>query len=50
MWTFVGKRANKQWLWLALNPINRQIIAFHIGSRSSKDAQVFYEKIPAVFK
>lgn len=50
MWTFVGNRENKQWLWLALNPINRQIIAFHIGGRSAKDANLFYEKIPAVFK
>nr|GFD01108.1 hypothetical protein [Tanacetum cinerariifolium] len=50
LWTFVGKKENKQWLWLALNPANRQIIAFHIGSRSGKDAQLFYEKIPAVFK
>lgn len=50
MWTFVGKKANQQWLWLALNPANRQIVAFHIGSRSGKDAQLFYEKIPTVFK
>lgn len=50
MWSFVGKRSNKQWLWLALNPINKQIIAFHVGSRSGEDAQLFHEKIPAVFK
>ena len=50
MWTFVGKKENKHWLWLALNPINRQIVAFHIGGRSSEDAQVFYQKIPAIFK
>lgn len=50
MWTFVGQRNNKQWLWMALNPINRQIVAFHVGGRSSKDAELFYEKIPAIFK
>jgi hypothetical protein len=38
LWSFVGKRSNKQWLWLALNPINRQIIAFHVGGRSADDA------------
>jgi hypothetical protein len=27
MWTFVQNKTNKQWLWLALNPANRQIIA-----------------------
>lgn len=50
MWSFVGKKANKQWIWLALNPYNRQIIAFHIGGRSGVDAQLFYEKIPNIFQ
>jgi insertion element IS1 protein InsB len=50
MWTFVQNKANKQWLWLALNPANRQIIAFHVGSRSNVDALLFYEKIPDIFK
>jgi IS1 family transposase len=50
LWSFVGKKSNKQWLWLALNPINRQIVAFHVGGRSAEDAQLFYEKIPTIFK
>ena len=50
MWTFVQNKANKQWLWLALNPVNRQIVAFHVGSRSSIDALLFYKKIPDIFK
>lgn len=50
MWSFVGNKKNKQWLWLALNPVNRQIVSFHVGGRSSKDAQLFYDKIPGVFK
>ena len=50
MWTFVGNKENKQWLWMALNPVNRQIVTFHIGGRSTKDAQLFYEKIPAIFR
>ena len=43
-WTFVATKANKPWLWLALNPINRQIVAFYIGGRSREDAQLFYKK------
>lgn len=50
LWSFVGNKANKQWLWLALNPHNRQIVAFHVGSRSGEDAELFYQKIPEVFK
>jgi insertion element IS1 protein InsB len=31
MWSFVEKKANKQWLWIAMDATTRQIIAFHIG-------------------
>ena len=44
MWTFVKNKANKQWLWLALNPENRQIVAFHVGSRSKKMHNFFTRK------
>ena len=50
MWSFVQKKEQKMWLWLALNPANRQIVAFHVGGRSGVDAQLFYEQIPAEFK
>lgn len=50
LWSFVGNKENKQWVWLALNPDNRQIIAFHIGGRGSEDAVLFHAKIPTFFK
>jgi insertion element IS1 protein InsB len=50
LWSFVGNKDNKQWVWLALNPDNRQIIAIHIGGRGREDADLFYEKIPTFFK
>lgn len=50
MWSFVEKKTNKQWIWLALNPANRQIVAVHVGARGKKDAQLFYEQIPPIFK
>lgn len=50
MWSFVQKKAEKQWIWIALNPYNRQIVAFHVGSRGQKDAQIFYDLIPDIFK
>ena len=30
MLSFVGKKANKQWIWTALDVNSRQIIAFHV--------------------
>lgn len=50
MWSFVQNKDNKQWIWLALNPFNRQIIAFHVGGRGKEDAQKFYDAIPDLFK
>ena len=50
LWSFVGEKKKKQWVWLALNPINRQIVAFHVGGRGTKDAEQFLEKIPDVFR
>lgn len=50
MWSYVGKKKNKQWIWLALNPVNRQILAVHVGGRGSKDAKIFFDSIPRLFR
>ena len=50
MWSFVGQKSNKQWIWLALNPANRQIVAMHVGGRGTKDAEIFYGNIPKAFQ
>jgi insertion element IS1 protein InsB len=34
LWSFVGQKANRQWVWIAMNAVSRQIIAFHVGDRS----------------
>ncbi|EDW6057501.1 IS1 family transposase, partial [Salmonella enterica subsp. enterica] len=36
MWTFVQKRDNKQWLWLALCRRTKQIVGYYIGDRGIK--------------
>jgi IS1 family transposase/transposase-like protein len=46
MWSFVGKRENKRWLWLAQCRETRQIVAFHIGSRGREAARELWKKIP----
>src|SRR5499425_2417360 len=37
--SFVQKKANKQWVWIAMDAKTRQIIAFHVGDRSHKSAE-----------
>jgi insertion element IS1 protein InsB len=47
---FVGKKADKQWLWLTLDAQSRQIIAFHVGDRSRHSARQLWKKLPAVYR
>ncbi|MGZ8237947.1 MAG: hypothetical protein ACXWTY_08770 [Methylobacter sp.] len=32
MWSFVGNKDNKQWIWIALDVGTRQVIVFHVVS------------------
>ena len=50
MWSFVQKKANKQWLWLAMDAATRQIIAFHVGDRSRESAKALWSDIPAAYQ
>ena len=49
-WSFVGRRKNKRWLWLALCRRTRQIVAFVIGDRSEKTCKRLYNKIPEGYR
>jgi len=50
LWSFVGKRANKQWLWIAMDATTRQVIAFHVGDRSRESAKELWAKIPVEYR
>ena len=39
MWSLVGKKANRQWIWIAMDATTGQIIAFHVGDRSREGAR-----------
>ncbi len=49
MASFVQKKANKQWIWLAMDVKTRQIIAFYVGDRSRKSAKKLWAKIPIAY-
>jgi len=50
LWSFVGKKANQQWIWIAMDATTRQVIAFHVGDRSQDSAEQFWANIPAVYR
>jgi insertion element IS1 protein InsB len=49
MSSFVQKKANKQWIWIAMDAQSRQVIAFHIGDRSRRSAKELWAKIPLAY-
>jgi len=50
MSSFVQKKANKQWIWLAMDTQTHQIIAFHVGDRSRQSARRLWARIPAAYR
>jgi insertion element IS1 protein InsB len=50
LWSYVGNKHNKQWLWLALCRRKRQIVAFFIGDRSNESCQKLKNNIPEKYR
>jgi IS1 family transposase len=46
MWSFVGNKKNKKWIWLALDPNTNQIVGFHGGDRSKESARKLFQSLP----
>ena len=40
MWSFVGDKNNKQWIWLALDVATGELVGVHVGERSEQGASV----------
>lgn len=49
-WTYVRRRSNKRWLWVALCRRTRQIVAFVIGDRSTRTCARLWSKIPSEYR
>ena len=46
----VQQKANKPWIWSAMDAKTRQIMAFHVGDRSHKSAEPLWAKIPQAYR
>ena len=47
MWSFVGNKANKQWIWLALDAERREIVGVYVGARRRDGAQRLWDVLPS---
>ena len=46
LWSFVKKKTEKRWIWVAYDPIHRLVVAYYIGKRGKEAALEFWNKIP----
>lgn len=50
LWSFVGSKENKQWIWLAIDADTREILGVFIGDRSRLSAIKLWQSIPTVYR
>ena len=50
MWTFVGRKKHKVWLWLAVERHTRRIVAWVLGDRSAATARRLWEHLPDEYR
>ena len=50
LWSFVLKKANKRWVWIALCRATRQVVASALGERSAATCEKLWERIPATYR
>ena len=46
LWSFVYRRSNKRWIWLALCRRTRQVLAYAIGNRGEEGCRLLWERMP----
>jgi IS1 family transposase len=50
MWSFVGSKENKQWIWLAIDADSREIVGVFVGDRSRQSATKLWQSLSPVYR
>ena len=50
LWSFVGQKANKRWIWIALCRRTRQIVSYFIGDHSQESCWRLWHFIPRSYR
>ena len=50
LWSFVYRRADKRWVWLALCRRTRQIVAFAVGDRGARTCERLWRRVPSAYR
>ncbi len=50
LWSFVGNKNNKQWIWLALDEDTKEIVGVYVGSRDKEGAKGLWDSLPPIYQ
>ena len=50
MWTFVGRKRRKVWLWLAVERYTRRMVAWVLGTRGTATARWLWRALPLDYR
>ena len=50
MWSFVGSKCNKQWIWLGIDALTKEIVGVYIGSRDELGSKGLWNYLPPVYR
>lgn len=50
LWSFVGSKRNKRWIWIALCRRTRQIVSYFIGDRNEESCWRLWNWIPSNYR
>lgn len=50
MWTFVGRKKRKVWLWLAVERASRRVVAWVLGCRGAATAKRLWQALPLCYQ
>jgi insertion element IS1 protein InsB len=50
LWSFVLKKINQAWVWIALCRKTRQVVAYAIGDRTNKTCRKLWDSIPEEYR
>ena len=50
LWSFVAKKTNQAWVWIALCRKTRQVVAYAVGDRSEQTCRCLWDAIPVAYR
>ena len=50
VWSFVQRKGQQAWVWIAIAYQSRQVLALVVGDRSAKTCRKLWERIPAAYR